>query len=75
MLSEEYEDEQEQEEQPTQALIPLEQETILFHGKPIVAVKLPEEQSGVVLRWICENLQLLREAKKLNHPRNTLAQR
>ncbi len=55
-----YEDEQEQEheEQPTQALIPVEQETILFHGKPIVAVKLPDGQSGVVLRWICENLQI-----------------
>ncbi len=60
-MSEEDEEEQEQEQeaQPTQALIPIEQETILFHGKPIVAVKLPDGPSGVVLRWICENLQLL----------------
>lgn len=60
-MSDEYEDEleQEQEEQPTQALIPVEQETILFYGKPIVVVRLPDGRVGVVLRWICENLHLL----------------
>ena len=60
IVSEEYEDEQEQEQtQDTQALIPLEQETILFHKKPIVVVRLPDGRSGVVLRWVCENLNLL----------------
>jgi len=59
-LSEEYEDEQEQEEQEqlSQELVPVEQETILFDNKPLVAVKLPDGQSGVVLRWICDNLGL-----------------
>ena len=29
-------------EQEAQALIPLEQQTILFYGKPLVVVRLPE---------------------------------
>jgi hypothetical protein len=45
-------DEQEQE------LIPTEQQTIIFYGKPIVVVRLPDGRPGVVLRYICENLQL-----------------
>lgn len=44
-------------------LVPVEQETILFHDKPIVAVKLPDGRIGVVLRWICENLQLLSQGQ------------
>jgi hypothetical protein len=31
---------------------------IVFNGKPLIAVRLPDGQVGVVLRWICENLQL-----------------
>lgn len=50
-------DERENEdEQPTQALIPAVQETIIFNEKPLVVVKLPDGQPGVVLRWICANL-------------------
>lgn len=45
-------------EKETQALIPLEQDTITFNGKPLVVVRLPDGQPGVVLRWICENLNL-----------------
>jgi hypothetical protein len=48
----------EQEEQGSQALIPIVQETILFHGQPLVVVRLPDGQPGVVLRWICENLHV-----------------
>jgi len=52
-------DEQEQgNEQEVQVLVPLIQETILFHGKSIVVVRLPNGEPGVVLRWICENLHL-----------------
>jgi hypothetical protein len=48
----------EEEEQESQILIPIVQETILFHGKPLVVVRLPNGEPGVVLRWICENLHL-----------------
>src|SRR5207249_836993 len=44
--------------QEAQALIPLEQQTILFYGKPLVVVRLPDGRPGVVLRWLCENLHL-----------------
>lgn len=39
-----------------QQLIPTVQDTITFHGKPLVVVRLPDGRPGVVLRWICENL-------------------
>lgn len=45
-------------EQPTQALIPTEQQTLTFHGLPLVVVRLPDGRPGIVLRWICENLGL-----------------
>jgi hypothetical protein len=54
-LSEEESIEQEQE---SQALIPTAQDTIIFNGKPLVVVRLPDGRPGVVLRWICENLHL-----------------
>jgi hypothetical protein len=51
--------EEENEEQGMQALVPIVQDTITFHGKPLVVVRLPDGQPGVVLRWICEeNLHL-----------------
>src|SRR5438105_11686149 len=40
------------------ALIPIEQETLIFRGLPLVVVRLPDGRPGVVLRWICENLHL-----------------
>src|SRR5437588_9218072 len=48
-------DEQEQESAP---LIPTEQQTILFYGKPLMVVRLPDGRPGVVLRYLCDNLQL-----------------
>lgn len=51
ILSEEPEDSQE--------LIPTEQDTITFQGKPLIVVRLADGRNGVVLRWICENLHLL----------------
>lgn len=45
-------------EQEGHVLVPLVQDTIQFHGKPLVVVRLPNGESGVVLRWICENLHL-----------------
>jgi len=45
-------------EQSSQSLIPIEQKTLIFRGLPIVVVRLPDGRPGVVLRWICENLGL-----------------
>ncbi len=41
-----------------QDLLPVEQQTLIFYGKPIVVVRLPDGQPGVVLRFLCENLQI-----------------
>ncbi|HEU5376071.1 MAG TPA: phage antirepressor N-terminal domain-containing protein [Ktedonobacteraceae bacterium] len=46
------------EEQNTDVLIPARQDTIQFQKKPLVVVRLPDGQPGIVLRWICENLHL-----------------
>jgi hypothetical protein len=40
------------------ALIPIEQETILFHGEEIIAVRLEDNRICVILRWICESIKL-----------------
>ena len=45
------------EEPNTEILIPARQGTIQFQEKPLVVVRLPDGQPGVVLRWLCENLQ------------------
>ncbi len=39
-------------------VIPTEQQTILFYDKPIIVVRLSDERPGVVLRFLCENLQI-----------------
>jgi len=39
-------------------LIPIEQQTLLFYGKPIIVVRLPDGQPGVVVRFFCENMQI-----------------
>jgi hypothetical protein len=65
--NDELDDEQDQESQELipaeQALIPTEQDTILFNGKPLVVVRLPDGRPGVVLRWICENLHIGQKAQ------------
>src|SRR5262249_13852149 len=43
-----------------QALVPVEQESILFHGQTIVAVRLADERICVVIRWVCDSLNLQR---------------
>ncbi len=45
-------------EQESQGLIPIEQQTITFRDHPLVVVRLPDGRPGVVLRWICENLHI-----------------
>lgn len=39
-------------------LIPIEQQTLLFYGKPIIAVRLPDGRPAVVIRFFCENMQI-----------------
>src|SRR5258706_6072217 len=41
-----------------QDLLPVEQQTLTFYGKPIVVVRLPDGQPGIVLRFLCENLKI-----------------
>ena len=41
-----------------QELIPIEQHTLTFYGKPIIVVRLPDGRPGVVLRFLCENLHI-----------------
>lgn len=41
-----------------QELIPIEQQTLMFYGKPIIVVRLPDGQPGVVVRFFCENMQI-----------------
>jgi P22_AR N-terminal domain len=39
-------------------LIPIEQQTLLFYGKPIIVVRLPDVRPAVVIRFFCENMQI-----------------
>ncbi len=41
-----------------QELIPIEQHTLTFYGKPIIVVRLPDGRPGVIMRFLCENLQI-----------------
>jgi hypothetical protein len=61
-LNDEYDNENE-DAQESQALIPLEQDTLTFNGKPLLVVRLPDGRAGVVLRWICENLNVFPEGQ------------
>jgi hypothetical protein len=54
----------EEEYQPgTEQIIPIEVHTLTFYGKPIVAVRLPDERPAVSIRSLCENMQLDRKAQ------------
>jgi P22_AR N-terminal domain len=46
------------EQQQSQRLEPVEQESILFHGQTIIAVRLADGRICVVLRWICDSMKL-----------------
>ncbi len=39
-------------------IIPVEQETILFYEKSLMVVRLPDGRPGVVVRSLCDNMQL-----------------
>src|SRR6266571_5205227 len=42
----------------SEEILPIRQETILFYEKPLIGVILPDERPAVVLRSLCDNLQL-----------------
>jgi hypothetical protein len=39
-------------------IAPLEQQTLQFYGKPIIVVRSIGDLPAVVLRYLCDNLQL-----------------
>ena len=47
-----------EQKQDSSPLVPIEQQTILFYGKPLVVVRLLDRRPAIVLRQICDNLQL-----------------
>jgi hypothetical protein len=56
--------EEEEEYQPgTETIIPIEVHTLLFYGKPLVAVRLPDGRPAVSIRSLCENMQLDRKSQ------------
>jgi P22_AR N-terminal domain len=44
-------------------VIPVEQDTILFYSKPLIVVRLPDGRPAVVVRSLCDNMQLDRFAQ------------
>lgn len=44
-------------------LVPLEQDTLDFYGKPLVVVRLPNGEPGVALNHLCENIGLDRRSQ------------
>src|SRR5215471_18045172 len=56
-------DDQELQEGAEEALESVEQETIMFYGKPIVTVTLADGRRGIVLRWMCEGLEVDTQAQ------------
>jgi P22_AR N-terminal domain len=56
-------EDQEYQGDPSQALVPVDQQTITFYGQPLVVVRLPDGRAGAVLRWFCDNLHLDRSGQ------------
>jgi hypothetical protein len=51
-------DEEEVSQKVSQPLVPVDQQTLYFYGKPLVVVRLADGRVGAVLRWFCDNLSL-----------------
>lgn len=41
-----------------EVLVPIEQATIPFYGRTLVAVRLPDGRICAMLRWLCDGMQL-----------------
>jgi hypothetical protein len=46
-----------------EVISPVEQETVLFYGKPLKVVRLPDGRPGVVMRYLCDNMHLDRSSQ------------
>ncbi len=44
-------------------IIPVEQRVIMFYERPIIVVRLPDDRPAVVIRSLCDNMQLDRAAQ------------
>jgi len=44
-------------------IVPIEQDTIIFYGKPLVVVRLPDGQPAVFMRSLFDNMQLDRRGQ------------
>ena len=47
-----------EQEQDSPPLVPIEQQPLLFYGKPLAVVRLPDRRPAIVLCHMCDNLQL-----------------
>ena len=45
-------------EQESPPLVPIEQQPLLFYGKPLAVVRLPDRRPAIVLGHMYDNLQL-----------------
>ena len=50
-------------DEPEQALVPVEQDTVTFYDRQIIAVRLPDGRIAAALRPMCEALQLDRASQ------------
>jgi len=41
---------------PQDVLVPIEQATVRFYGRELVAISLPDGRIAAVLRWLCEGM-------------------
>lgn len=55
--------EEQEEYQASEVVEPLEQHTLMFYGKPLVVVRLPNGEPGVALNHLCENIGLDRRSQ------------
>jgi hypothetical protein len=51
-------DDERADDQPQEVLAPVEQATVPFYGRDLVAVRLSDGRVCAVLRWLCEGMQL-----------------
>lgn len=58
-----YMEDEEEYQSSAEKIIPIEEHTLLFYGKPLVVVRLPDGRPAVSIRSLCENMQLDRKAQ------------
>ncbi len=56
MSNSEEEGREEAPQESQELILPVEQQTLLFYGKPILVIRLPDGRPAIVLRSFCENI-------------------